>query len=353
MDFLDKQVKLPFSDRSISAKYAIIHMAYWLLITGFFIYEKKYLIYKASMPYFVACVSIRILLLIVIGYLNLHYFMPKFLLKKRYLSYFIAVIISVIGYLAIQSLFDFYMYGFVVGPLRNSNLMESLSYNFFSTLWYLGLMLALKLSLDWYEQSQTLQKIKIEKLQAEINYLRAQVNPHFLFNVLNSLYSLTIKKSDLAPGVVLKLSEMMEYMLYESEETFVPLERELKYLENYLELEKMRQGNHAEISLNIKGATERKQIAPFILLPIVENAFKHGVSKIVHNAWLHIFIEIKDDKLFFSIENSRLNFHEIEKHNGIGLSNLKQRLQLLYAGKHMLEITEDTNRFKLVLTIDL
>ncbi len=353
MDFLDRQVKLPFSDRGISMKYALVHGAYWILITGFFIYEKKYLIHKASMPYFVGCVSIRVMLLILVAYLNLHYFLPKYLLREKYLYYFGAVLISTIGYLTIQSLFDFFMYGFVVGPLRNSDLIASLSYNFFSTLWYLGLMLALKLSLDWYEQSRTLQQIKMEKLQAEINYLRAQVNPHFLFNVLNSLYSLTIKKSDLAPEVVLKLSEMMEYMLYESEETFVLLERELKYLENYLSLEKIRQGNHAEIFLHIEGKTDRKEIAPFILLPIVENAFKHGVSKLVNNAWLHIDIKIEDNMLYFKVENSRLNYHEIEKHGGVGLSNLKQRLQLLYPLKHKLEIKEDYEKFMLELSIAL
>ena len=146
---------------------------------------------------------------------------------------------------------------------------------------------------------------------------------------------------------------MMEYMLYESDETFVPLTRELKYLENYLELEKLRQGNHAEILLAISGNTEGKQIAPFMLLPIVENAFKHGVSKIVHQAWLHITIKIIDNKLSMIIENSRLNFHQKEKHSGIGLSNLKQRLELLYRGKYHLEISEDADRFKLILTIDL
>jgi two-component system LytT family sensor kinase len=353
MDFLDRHYKLPFSNRSFSVKYALIHAMYWVLIAGFFIYEKKYLIQKASMPYFLACVVVRIFMLIVIAYLNLNYFLPKFLLKRRYSLYAVWVTVSVIGYLLVQSLFDYYLYGFVVGPLRNSSLIGSLSYNFFSTLWYLALMLGLKMSIDWYGQNQMLQKTKIEKLQAEINYLRAQVNPHFLFNVLNSLYSLTIKKSDLAPGVVLKLSEMMEYMLYESDETLVPLERELKYLENYLELEKMRQGNHAEIILSISGTPEGKQIAPFMLLPIVENAFKHGVSKIVHNAWLHISIEIAENKLFFSIENGRLNFHEKEKHNGIGLSNLKQRLQLIYPERYTLEIMEDDNKFKLILTIGL
>src|SRR5215218_8740517 len=172
MDLLDKTLRLPFSNRSVSLKYALIHGAYWILITGFFLYEKKYLIHKANLPYFVVCVAGRVGLLIVIAYLNLQYFLPRYLLKKRYLVYFMAVIFSVLGYLIVQSLFDYYLYGYVVGPLRDSRLLGSLSYNFFSTLWYLGLMLALKLSLDWYGQQRIIQKITIEKLNAEVDFIR-------------------------------------------------------------------------------------------------------------------------------------------------------------------------------------
>jgi hypothetical protein len=130
MGVLDQTLRLPFSTRSVSVKYALIHGAYWLLITGFFIYEKKYLIQKANLPYFVVCVAGRIGLLIMIAYLNLQYFLPRYLLKKRYLAYATAVILSVIGYLLIQSLFDYYLYGYVVGPLRDSRLLGTLSYNF-------------------------------------------------------------------------------------------------------------------------------------------------------------------------------------------------------------------------------
>ncbi|WP_316791353.1 LytTR family DNA-binding domain-containing protein [Pedobacter frigoris] len=161
-------------------KYLLIHFCYWLLITGFFIYEKKYLIYKASMPYFVACVSVRILLLIMIAYLNLHYFLPRFLMKKRYFIYAFAVLLSVTGYLLAQSLFDFYLYGYVVGPLRNSRLMEALSYNFFSTLWYLGLMLAVKLSMDWYEQQGIIKEYRTLKVQAN-NVEHVPVGEDFIF----------------------------------------------------------------------------------------------------------------------------------------------------------------------------
>jgi len=151
MSFLDKQFIPPFSRRSVTIKHALLHTLYWVLIAAFFAYEKRYLIYKASLPYFLLCIIGRIGMLVAIAYLNIHYFLPRYFLKKLYLLYFLLVLLSVIGYLIMQGLFDYYLYGYVIGPMRNSDLLEAISYNFFSTLWYLALMVALKLSIDWYE----------------------------------------------------------------------------------------------------------------------------------------------------------------------------------------------------------
>ncbi|RDC55664.1 histidine kinase [Pedobacter chinensis] len=353
MDIINRPIKLPFSNRSASIKYVLIHGIYWLLITGFFIFEKKYLIYKASMPYFVACVTMRIVLLIIIAYLNLQYFLPRYLLKKRYLAYFIAVIISVIVYLAAQSLFDFYLYGYVVGPMRTSHLMEALSYNFFSTLWYLGLMLSLKLSLDWYGQQLTLQKIMVEKLNAEVEFLRAQVNPHFLFNILNNLYALTLKKSELAPDVVLKLSEMMEYMLYDSVDEKVLLEKEVTYLNNYISLERLRFSDKAAIELNINGVLSGHEIAPLLLLPLVENAFKHGMSKQTENSWLTVDIVLEGSTLTVMVKNAKPSSVTGTNKGGIGLENLRKRLELLYPDKHNLVLENNHNSFSARLMLKL
>ena len=353
MDSLDKTVRLPFSRRRVPLKYAMVHTTYWVLITGFFIYEKRYLIYKASMPYFMICVSARIVLLIVIAYLNLNYFLPNYLLKKHYFRYFIAVTLSVIGYLLAQSFFDYYLYGYVIGPMRNSDIIEALSYNFFSTLWYLGLMLALKLSIDWYEQQRILQKITVEKLQAEVNFLRSQINPHFLFNILNNLYALTLKKSDLAPDVVLKLSEMMEYMLYDSDDSKVLLQKEIGYLNTYIALEKLRFGDHSDISLRVSGEINGQEIAPLLFLPLVENAMKHGVSKQTENAWLHGDLSVEKSSIMLKIENSKPVLASRQSKGGIGLDNLKKRLELLYPAKHDLRIEDKGNSFLVQLEIEL
>ena len=334
-------------------KKTLIYTAYWILVTGFFLYEKKYLLYKANMPYFLACVSVRVILLMVIAYLNLHIFLPKYLIKKRYGAYAAAILLSVLAYLVIQSLYDWYLYGYIVGPLYRSNMYESLSYNFFSTLWYLGLMLALKLSIDWYSQQLLIQRITVEKLNAEVDFLRAQVNPHFLFNILNNLYALTLKKSELAPDVVLKLSSMMEYMLYDSNDDRVLLDKELEYLQNYVALERLRFGTEATITFNTAKIPPGLTIAPLLLLPMVENAFKHGLSRQTTDSELHIAIAFKETALTVQVENTKPLTPALPSKGGIGLSNLRKRLELLYPGKHDLQLLDESSRFSVLLIIEL
>jgi LytS/YehU family sensor histidine kinase len=322
------------------------------MITAFFIYEKKYMIVKAGLPSFVTCVFVRLLLLIAIAYINLHYLLPRYLLTGKYLKYFFFVVLSIAGYLLVQGLFDVFLYGYVLGPMRRNFFWETISYNFFSTLWYIGIMVALKFSIDWYEQKRILQKIAVEKLQSEVNYLRSQVNPHFLFNALNNLYALTLKKSDAAPDVVLRLSDMMEYMLYDSDDTFVPLEKEVHYLRNYIELEKLRYGEHADIQLTTEGDMSSIMIAPLLLLPLVENAFKHGASRSAGKSWLHCIVKATQHDLHIIVENSKQQGDAGNSaKGGIGLANLNKRLELLYPGRYSLDIHNGADHFYVSLHI--
>jgi len=334
-------------------KQTLVYSAYWLLVTGFFLYEKKYLLYKATMPYFFACVAVRVFLLIVIAYLNLHVFLPKYLAKKKYGAYAGFIFLSVLAYLTIQSFYDYYLYGYIVGPRYNSNIWESVFYNFFSTLWYLALMLSLKLSLDWYQQQLLIQRITVEKLNAEVDFLRAQVNPHFLFNILNNLYALTLKNSALAPDVVLKLSSIMEYMLYDSNDDQVLLIKELEYLQNYVELERLRFRPEAEITFSSEPVNAGQKIAPLLLLPLVENAFKHGLSKQTAEGALHIHIRLKDSALTINVENTKPALAAAQPKGGIGLVNLRKRLELLYPGKYDLQLQDQVTTFKARLRIEL
>jgi len=334
-------------------KKTLIYGAYWMLVTGFFLYERKYLIYKANLPYFFACVSVRVILLIVIAYLNLHYFLPRYLAKKRYSVYFGLIFLSVLTYLLIQSLYDYYLYGYIVGPRYNSNIWESISYNFFSTLWYLGLMLSLKLSLDWYGQQMFIQRMVVENLHAQVDFLRAQVNPHFLFNILNNLYALTLKKSDLAPDVVLKLSAMMEYMLYDSNDDKVLLTKELEHLHNYVELERLRFNGDAVITFNTGPVRTEQKIAPLLLLPLVENAFKHGLNKLTVESTLDIYMTLTGSVLTAQVENTKPVSTAIGPKGGIGLTTLRKRLELLYPDRHKLQLEDHQTTYKAVLILEL
>lgn len=328
-----------------------IYLGYWILVTAVFLYDRKYLIVKSGLPNFFLCSLFRISLLIAISWINIRWLMPRYLMQKRYQEYFGMTLLLVIGYLLLQSGYDYHLFGFLIGPYRGSPFSDTLLYNFTHTSLYLLLTVALKLSIDWYEQKKVLQEVRVEKLQAEVNYLRSQVNPHFLFNALNNLYALTIQQSPQAPGVVLKLSEMMEYMLYESDEATVPLEKEIRYLNNYLELERLRQGNQADIQLEVTGDPDRCSIPPFLLLPLVENAFKHGISRILRNAYLHLHIAIGNG-LTVTIENNKLPNQSTPANGGIGLSNLEKRLQLLYPGAYTLQIDNTPDHYRVHLKID-
>lgn len=206
----------------------------------------------------------------------------------------------------------------------------------------------------WFDQQQKINQYKVDKLATELNYLRAQINPHFLFNTLNNLYGLALRKSDKAPEVILKLSDIMDYMIYESTDAKVPLEKDVRNLVNYLDIERIRQGNNAKIDFTITGQTGNKRIIPLLLLPILENAFKHGVNKMPKDAFLDASLAILNDHIEFKVINSKQRNNDVESDDhGIGLSNLRKRLELFYENKHDIKIVNDPKTFSVELKIIL
>lgn len=336
---------------SLKSRKDWVYLGFWILVTIVFLWDRKYLIQKLGLPNFFLCSVIRVALLIGLAWLNINWLIPRYLTRQKYTVYLLLTLGLVILCLVLQGIFDYLMFGFLIGLRGNSSLYVSVAYNFSHTFFYLVLMVALKFSIDWYEQRKLLQDMRVEKLQAEVNYLRSQVNPHFLFNALNNLYALTLKKSDLAPDVVLKLSAMMEYMLYESEESRVPLEKEIGYLENYLELEKLRHGDQADIKVRITGAIDRGFVPPFLLLPLVENAFKHGISKAIHHAYLHMDIHAGPGIDVLVVNNKVSGQTERGVAGGVGLVNLRNRLELLYPGEYDLQTDDQAHEYRVSLKI--
>ncbi|WP_375562860.1 sensor histidine kinase [Bernardetia sp. OM2101] len=204
----------------------------------------------------------------------------------------------------------------------------------------------------WYEKNLKLSVANEHKKIAELDALKNQLNPHFLFNTLNNLYSLTLDKSEKAPQVIEHLSDILDYMLYRCDDTFVFLSKEIELIENYLALEKIRYTSRVEINFDKKVDKEVK-IAPLLLLTLIENAFKHGVSQELRQARVSISLETKNDDIVFSVKNTKPSQTEntLRKTKALGLKNIKKQLNLLYPNVYSLEIDEDEERYSVVLTL--
>jgi len=237
-------------------------------------------------------------------------------------------------------------------PKELENMNEWLYNNIRLSIIYTVYAFLIKFAIDWFES----QKLKAEMINqsqsSELALLRSQVNPHFLFNTLNNIYSLVCQKSDDAPEAIMKLSSIMRYMLYDATTDKVPLEKEIEYLQSFIQLQKLRsrQSNFAE--LTIQGIVNGRTIAPMLLIPFVENAFKHG-SKNVPHPGIRINLLCEPDKLTFEVANHILKntIASKDQTGGIGLPNIKRRLDLLYPGKYNLEIKEEQNVYNVKLTI--
>jgi two-component system, LytTR family, sensor kinase len=217
---------------------------------------------------------------------------------------------------------------------------------------YTVFALFLRISINWYEQRRTRSEIVLQEHRMELEFLKAQLNPHFFFNTLNNIYSLVYKKSDEAPAALMKLSDIMRYMLYESKAERVSLDKELENLNNYIELQRLRYRDPDYISFTVEGNISVHQVPPMLLLSFVENAFKHG-RKRVENPGIVIKISATDNRLRFLVSNFTLDNKSTEqdKGSGIGLNNTRRRLELLYPGCHDLQISRNSEKFTVSLEL--
>ena len=216
----------------------------------------------------------------------------------------------------------------------------------------------LKLSKSWFainDLQQRLLAIEKQKVDMELLALKAQVNPHFFFNTLNSIYSLSLDKDARLPSAVLQLSGIMRYYLYESKDERVSLEKELKILQDYIELQRIRSNEKLDMKMHIDGDIAGKKIAPLILITFVENAFKHGAKGGSGNPFIHLNIVTKENELYFTLSNNKGTVDDIElkEYNGIGLENVRRRLSLLYPNKHRLNIHDEADQFTVELKMNV
>jgi sensor histidine kinase YesM len=301
--------------------------------------------------------SAELLIKIPMVYFFLNFLIDRYLFQKKYTEFFGLMFVGMIaaGFMH-RAVYYFLIYpeyfpdrvgsGYLSMPriLKGVANVNSL----------MVLVVAIKILKKWYQDRQDHESLEKEKLEAELKFLKSQVHPHFLFNTLNNLYSLTLKKSDIAPEVVLKLSDLMSYMLYDASAPKVPLSKEIQYLQNYIALEKIRYGDRLDISFNISGDIGGKMIAPMLMLPFIENTFKHGVSGDLDTVWASIDLTVKGQKMVFKVENSKSSDPQpAGLRKGIGLENVRRRLDLLYGQFYELRIFDEVDAYLVVLKLDL
>lgn len=291
-------------------------------------------------------------------YFTLYVVIPNYVEKRKFKSVIIYIIYIILGSAFAELLVTFWL---ILNPsikiLGYSNIrLNTSSLDVF--LRVIGIMLvitaasSIKLLKKWYQTQKRNQELQTEKLEAELNTLKSQLHPHFLFNTLNNLYALTLKNSSKSSEVVLRLSEMFSYILYECNDDYVFLNKEVELIQNYIFLESIRFDNQIDVKFEIKKDIENQKIAPLILFTFVENSFKHKSSLPNQKPWIDIALQTNNKTILFSIKNSNDKSSQKPTNNsGIGLNNVKKRLKLVYGSNYDLQITDAENIFKVNLIL--
>lgn len=287
-------------------------------------------------------------------YFNIYYLIPKFLYKDRLLIYTLTTILQI----ALVIFINYYVYDHFIDPLSPEDLAEIdyVATYIQGTITQLGILfpaVAITLFKSNWNSSNELNALNKLRYESELDYLKKQVNPHFLFNSLNAIYVQAKQKSDTLPESIMALSNLMRYQTYDGMQEKVPLTKEVDFIKNYLEMEKMRREN-LEIKINVDDRIKGKAIEPLLLLPLVENACKYSVQILTaHKSFIHLSINLLNNEVIVVIENNLGDVSEEkdDKYSGLGQSNVKKRLDLLYPNDHSFttEISEDS--YKVILKI--
>ncbi|MDQ6755824.1 MAG: histidine kinase [Bacteroidota bacterium] len=293
---------------------------------------------------------------ILYAYPIMYWFIPQYLLKQKYLQF--ALLLT--GWALIGWFLNYLFRANVLIPFRNYMQLPTEGVNrnpwspgsYFNMNLMAGFGSMIVLFKYWFKKQQEWMQAENEKVSAELQLLKAQVHPHFLFNTLNNIYSFSLENSPKTSQLILKLSSLLNYILYDCKTDEVLLEKEISVMKDYIDLEKERYGNTLEISINIEGDIKDKYIAPLLLLPFLENAFKHGTSEQLEKPWLSMDISVKQNTLRCKIVNSK-NENILTSENGIGIQNVKKRLQFLYPQKHELKIDTEPDFFVVSLLLHL
>lgn len=322
-------------------RYKIDHIIFWLATVGFHMFTRLQLIGNAGFGQFLLEIVVRNGLLAAMIYFNLLVLIPRFAQQKKVGTYVILLIATLGLYVVCKNAHDVSLYGYV----------DNTYYNLSIGIFYLSFSVALQLSREWYFQRDLIRRIEIEKLNTELEYLKAQINPHFLFNSINTIYFQIDKQNATARETLSAFSEMLRYQLYECNGKDIPVEKEISYLRNYVELQRMRKDENYAISFGCDEDLHGFTIAPLLLIPFVENAFKH-VSHLSDKNEIRISLHRRENTFHIDVFNtSDLKPRNGVDHPGIGLRNVRRRLELLYKDRHVLQIQQNTQSFEVNLQL--
>ncbi len=333
-----------------------LHVAFWAMYASYFFYSISYgrrgePDWDQIVPDFLFHISS----LMVISYVNYFYFLPR-LLKNGKVEQYVVTYVPVFLILAYLMLLgkQYLRDGFTFEDSWMYSLRFGL-YVFVSTFFVMAFVGLIKFVEDYFELEARSRELENRQLTSELRFLKAQINPHFLFNTLNNLYYLAVNKSDQTPEVVAKLSGMMRYMIHESNVEKVPLSKEVAYMENYLDLEKLRLNEEVPITFEVEGDVAGARITPLILITFLENAFKHGIGNNGGDSWITVSLTVSNGTLNYRVANSLLPQSEktVREASGLGLANVRRRLDLSYPDKYNLDVAEADKRYRVHLHIDL
>lgn len=330
----------------------VLHLSFWLMYMTYRVYDLQgYLGFQKSFIY----VGHTLCFTITASYVHYFFVLPSLLTSKKILPYLCRLAVLLLFVVTARILSENQIMPTIVANeeyYKTIKVTRIIS-NVWDTVSFLIFTGMIRFTIDWFDFENRKKQLENEKLIAELNYLKAQINPHFLFNTLHNLNYLVYSKSDRATEVVIKLSNIMRYMIYDASKERVPLQKEISYVDDYIDLERIRLNHPFTINVNVRGDISSVEIAPLILLTFIENAFKHGVSDKHAGCVINVSIEIMGDQIFYQVSNRKIKTLETAKlKSGFGLKNVIQRLELSYPGRYKLTIddTNDTYSITLILT---
>lgn len=339
------------------------HILIWaiiLIVPMYIMSREETFDYK---PYYFYIV--RLSIFAALFYINYLYLIDKLLFKRKVISYIVINLILIALLISLQNLLlDLFMNNSITpdkyippggkrGPHGPPQIMRYV-FDYSLIVFIIGLSVAIKMTIRWYRDSIHLEKAKTVQLEADLRNLRSQLNPHFLFNTLNNIYSLIAIDQTRAQDAVHRLSNLLRYVMYDNDEKFVPIDKELEFTQNYIDLMKLRLAPSVKINVLIENKGSNDPIASLMFITLIENAFKHGINN-GENSFIDISILVDPGKgVICTIENSLIQKGENmeDRNTGIGLTNLSRRLQLLYPGKYEFTVEKRTDSFYTLLKID-